>query len=221
VSRNFEIYQNHLKFLDNQTVGSCGFFNYGVDQIKEVKMEAIWKSFLLVAATEMGDKTQLLAFVLATRFRNPIAVLSGIFVATIFNHLLASYFGSWVSEQVPPHIMKWVLGATFIAFAAWILIPDKDDDKEKDHKYGAFVTTLITFFLAEMGDKTQLSTVALAAHYDSVVRVTMGTTIGMMFSDGLAVIFGEKINQMIPMKWIRIFSAVLFVIFGLGIILGF
>ncbi len=184
-------------------------------------MEAIWKSFFLVAATEMGDKTQLLAFVLASRFRNPVAVLAGIFVATILNHLLASYFGRWVSAQVPPHIMKWALGATFIAFAAWILIPDKDDDKEENHKYGAFVTTLITFFLAEMGDKTQLSTVALAAHYDSVVRVTIGTTIGMMFSDGLAVIFGEKINQMIPMKWIRIFCAALFVVFGLGIILGF
>lgn len=184
-------------------------------------MEAIWKSFLLVAATEMGDKTQLLAFVLASRFKNPLAVLSGIFVATVLNHALAAAFGSWISQQISPSLLKWILGSIFIAFAAWILIPDIDDESEAQHRFGAFVTTLITFFLAEMGDKTQLSTVALAANYDSVVRVTLGTTLGMMFSDGLAVIFGERITQIVPMKWIRIFSAGLFVIFGLGIILGF
>lgn len=182
-------------------------------------MEAILNSFLLVAATEMGDKTQLLAFVLASRFRNPLAVLSGIFVATVLNHLLAAFFGQWIAAQISPQMLKWILSATFFAFAVWILIPDKDEDGLQDSKFGAFLTTVITFFLAEMGDKTQLSTVALAANYSSVTLVTIGTTMGMMFSDGLAVIFGEKLTQKISMKWIRYFSAVLF--FGFGIFILF
>ncbi len=184
-------------------------------------MEAILNSFLLVAATEMGDKTQLLAFVLATRFRNPWAVLSGIFVATILNHLLAASVGSWVASVIPALYMKWILGGIFIAFAIWILIPDKDDSEGSESKYGAFLTTLVTFFLAEMGDKTQLSTVALAAKYDNIVLVTIGTTLGMMFSDGLAVVFGEKLTEKISMKYVRYFSSALFIIFGLGIIVGF
>lgn len=184
-------------------------------------MTAIINSFLLVAATEMGDKTQLLALVLAARFRKPWAVLSGIFVATILNHLLASVFGTWISEAIPQNWLKWILGSIFILFAAWILIPDKDEDLKKDEKFGAFLTTLIAFFLAEMGDKTQLSTVALAAKYDSIIRVTIGTTLGMMFSDGLAVVFGEKLTARIPLNWIRRVSAIMFVAFGLGIILGF
>lgn len=181
---------------------------------------AIFNSFLLVAATEMGDKTQLLAFVLATRFRNPWAVLSGIFVATILNHLLAALFGSWVSQAIPQNYLKWILGGSFIVFAIWILIPDKDDGKEHHGRFGAFVTTLIAFFLAEMGDKTQLSTVVLAAKYDSIIRVTFGTTMGMMFSDGLAVIFGKAITEKISMKWIRVGSALMFVAFGVGMIVG-
>ncbi|MEQ1664967.1 MAG: TMEM165/GDT1 family protein [Bdellovibrionales bacterium] len=184
-------------------------------------MPAILNSFLLVAATEMGDKTQLLAFVLATRFRNPWAVMSGIFVATILNHSLAAFFGSWVSEAIPQVYLKWILAATFIGFALWILIPDKDNGEDKNHSYGAFLTTLVTFFLAEMGDKTQLSTVMLAAKFDSVILVTIGTTLGMMFSDGLAVVFGEKITEKISMKWIRYISAFMFVAFGVGIIFGF
>lgn len=182
-------------------------------------MEAILNSFLLVAATEMGDKTQLLAFVLATRFRNPAMVLLGIFVATILNHFMAAYFGSWVSQSISAETLRWVLGLLFIAFAIWVLIPDRDDDGLGQSQYGAFLTTLVTFFLAEMGDKTQLSTLMLAAKYDSIIRVTIGTTIGMMFSDGLAVIFGERLTQKISMKWVRRFSAIMFVIFGLGIIL--
>lgn len=183
-------------------------------------METILNSFLLVAATEMGDKTQLLAFVLASRFRKPWAVLSGILVATILNHLLAAFFGSWISQQIPPNYLQWILGLTFIAFAIWVLIPDKDENKNHESKYGAFITTLVAFFLAEMGDKTQLSTVALAAKYDSTVFVTVGTTLGMMFSDGLAVIFGEKLTQRIQMKWIRLVSALLFIAFGVGMIVS-
>lgn len=182
-------------------------------------MEAIFNSFLLVAATEMGDKTQLLAFVLASRFKNPVAVLAGIFVATVLNHLLAAFFGQWIATQISAQMLKWILAATFFAFAAWILIPDKDEEGPKDSKFGAFLTTVVTFFLAEMGDKTQLSTVALAANYSSVLLVTIGTTLGMMFSDGLAVLFGEKLTQKISMKWIRYFSATLFFGFGFFILL--
>ncbi len=184
-------------------------------------MEAILNSFLLVAASEMGDKTQLLAFVLASRFKKPIAVLSGIFVATILNHFMAAALGSWVSQLLPPNTLKWILGLIFVGFAVWILVPDKDDSTAGGGKYGAFLTTLVTFFLAEMGDKTQLSTVALAAKYDSIVRVTLGTTLGMMFSDGLAVIFGDRLSQKISMKWIRRICALMFFIFGIGIILAF
>lgn len=184
-------------------------------------MEAIFKSFLLVAASEMGDKTQLLAFVLASRFKNVWAILSGIFVATVLNHALAASFGSWVSQKIDPLYLKWILGGTFIAFALWILIPDRDDGSQRSNRYGAFLTTLVTFFFAEMGDKTQLATVALAARYQNLVLVTLGTTMGMMFSDGLAVFFGEKITQKISMKWVRVFASFLFFWFGLGILFGF
>lgn len=181
-------------------------------------MEEILNSFLLVAATEMGDKTQLLAFILASRFKKPGAVLAGIFVATILNHLLASSVGSWVSQQIEPTTLKWILGLVFIAFAVWVLIPDKDDGEVKASSRGAFLTTLVSFFIAEMADKTQLSTIGLAAKYNSIYLVTIGTTAGMMFSDGLAVVFGEKITQKISMKYIRIFAALLFIIFGIAII---
>lgn len=182
-------------------------------------MEIIFNSFLLVAATEMGDKTQLLAFVLATKFRKPWAIMAGILVATVLNHFIAASFGSWVSQVLPPSYLKWILASTFIIFALWILIPDKDDGSDKDSRFGAFITTLVAFFLAEMGDKTQLSTVALAARFDSVTLVTVGTTLGMMFSDGLAVVFGESITQKISMKWIRRFAAALFLAFAIGILL--
>lgn len=183
-------------------------------------LEAIFNSFLLVAATEMGDKTQLLAFILASRFRNPWAVLSGIFVATVLNHFLAAIFGSFIASLVSPQVLKWILGGIFLVFAIWVLIPDKDDSEAGKSHYGAFWTTVITFFLAEMGDKTQLSTVALAAQYKDVWLVTTGTTLGMMFSDGLAVVFGEKLTQKIPLSWMRRFSAILFVGFGIAIILS-
>ncbi len=183
-------------------------------------MQAILNSFLLVAASEMGDKTQLLAFVLASRFRKPLAVMSGILVATVLNHWMAASLGSWVSQSIPQVYLKWILGTTFIAFAVWILIPDKDDSETNNSKHGAFVTTLVTFFLAEMGDKTQLSTVALAARYESVFQVTVGTTLGMMFSDGLAVIFGDRLTQKISMTWVRRGCSLMFVLFGVGIILA-
>lgn len=183
--------------------------------------ESVFNSFLLIAAAEMGDKTQLLAFVLASRFRKPWTILCGILLATILNHFMAALFGNLISQMVPQFYLKWILGFIFIVFALWILIPDKDEELNHKKRFGAFLTTLIAFFLAEMGDKTQLSTVALAAKYNSIYTVTFGTTLGMIFSDGIAVFLGEKFTHKISMRWVRIISSLLFIIFGVVIILGF
>ncbi|MFL5346646.1 MAG: TMEM165/GDT1 family protein [Hyalangium sp.] len=177
-------------------------------------MEAVVTSFLLVAASEMGDKTQLLAFSLAARFRKPWVVMAGILTATLFNHALASSVGSWLSSHVPHRVMAGILAATFIAFGLWTLKPDTLEESEKPPRFGAFLTTVVLFFLAEMGDKTQLATVAMAARYQSVLQVTTGTTLGMMFSDGLAVLLGEKLAGRVQMKWLRWVAASLFFIFG-------
>ncbi|MFN3454614.1 MAG: TMEM165/GDT1 family protein [Pseudobdellovibrio sp.] len=181
-------------------------------------IKTIFQSFLLVVASEMGDKTQLLALVLTARFKKPFVIMAGILVATLLNHGLASYAGGWVSAQINPEYMKWILFATFVVFGLWILIPDKDEGLNENYKYGAFLTTLVAFFLAEMGDKTQLATVALAAEFKAPIAVTIGTTLGMLVADGLAVIFGDKLTQKISMKWIRIFACVLFIVFGFGIL---
>lgn len=181
-------------------------------------MEAILNSFLLVAATEMGDKTQLLALVLASKYKKPWHVMAGILVATVLNHALAAWAGGWISAKIPPQYLNWGLAITFFAFAIWILIPDKDESNKEDMKWGAFVTTTILFFFAEIGDKTQLSTVALAAKYQDIILVTVGTTLGMLFADGLAVVFGEKLTKKISMKWINYVSSVIYVIFGVGIL---
>jgi putative Ca2+/H+ antiporter (TMEM165/GDT1 family) len=179
-----------------------------------MSLEAIGSSFLLVAASEMGDKTQLLAFSLAARFRKPWPIMAGIFVATILNHGLASSLGSWISSNVPPHVMAWVLAATFIGFGLWTLKPDTLEEARGPERSGAFTTTVVLFFLAEMGDKTQLATVALAAEFHSVVLVTVGTTLGMLAADGLAVFLGERIAAKVQMKWIRWTAAGLFFLFG-------
>ncbi len=181
-------------------------------------MEAILHSFLLVVASEMGDKTQLLALVLTTRFKKPWTIMAGILVATLLNHGLASWAGGWVSTFVQPQYLRWILAFIFFAFAAWILIPDKDEELSQNQKYGAFLTTVVTFFLAEMGDKTQLATIALGAKFAAPIAVTVGTTMGMLVADGLAVFFGEKLTEKIPMKWIRIFACGLFAVFGLLIL---
>ncbi len=177
-------------------------------------MEPIVTSFLLVAVSEMGDKTQLLAFSLASRYRRPWVVMAGILVATILNHALAASVGTWVSEHVPPRGMAGILAATFIGFGFWTLKPDTLEESKGPSGFGPFLTTTILFFLAEMADKTQLATVALAARYQSVVIVTIGTTLGMLASDGLAVFLGEKLAQRVSMKAVRIAAAGLFFLFG-------
>ena len=178
-------------------------------------MEPVLASFLLVAVSEMGDKTQLLAFSLATRFRRPWVVMAGILVATVLNHALAAGVGSWVSAHVPPRVMAGILAATFIGFGVWTLVPDTLDEEEGAPRFGPFLTTTVLFFLAEMGDKTQLATVALAARYGSLALVTLGTTIGMLAADGLAVFAGEKLAARVSMGVVRRVAAAVFVAFGL------
>lgn len=184
-------------------------------------MEALINSFLLVFAGEMGDKTQLLALVLAARFKKPWTILLGVFIATLLNHALAAWAGAALSALVSPTTLKWSLAIIFFAFAAWILIPDKEEELKQVSSFGALVTTIIAFFIAEMGDKTQLATIALGARYDSTTLVTIGTTLGMLGSNALAIFLGEKLLKRIPMKWVRIFASVLFVLFGIGIIVSF
>lgn len=169
----------------------------------------------------MGDKTQLLALVLAARFRKPWVVMAGIFVATLVNHALSAWAGDLLSAIFSPNTLRWILAAAFFSFAAWVLVPDKDEGfKERGH-WGAFLSTAIAFFIAEMGDKTQLATVALGARFSNVWLVTIGTTLGMLAANSLAVFCGHKLLDRIPLKWVRIFACCLFVISGLVVIFGF
>jgi len=183
-------------------------------------VEAIFSSFVLVAISEMGDKTQLLAFSLSTRYRRPWVVMSGILAATLLNHGLASSAGAWVSTHVPARLLAAVLAVTFIAFGLWTLRPDTLEEGKRSERFGPFLTTTILFFLAEMADKTQLATIALAARYRSVVLVTLGTTLGMLASDGLAVFVGEKLAERLPMARIRQVAAGLFFVFGAASLWG-
>lgn len=176
--------------------------------------ESVFASFLLVAVSEMGDKTQLLAFSLAAKFRRPWPIMAGILVATILNHGLASSAGAWISAHVPPRVLAGVLAATFIGFGLWTLKPDTLDEQRGPERFGPFLTTTVLFFLAEMGDKTQLATVALAARFGSVLLVTLGTTLGMLATDGLAVFLGEKLAARVSSARIRWVAAMLFFAFG-------
>ena len=185
-------------------------------------MEAFLASFAMVAIAEMGDKTQLLSFVLAAKFRGRHwTLIAGIFCATVANHFVAAYLGDWVAANVAPEVMRWVLGVGFLGFAAWALIPDKlGKGAEKPARFGPFATTLVTFFLAEMGDKTQLATVALGAKYASLSMVVMGTTLGMMAANIPAVLLGERLAQCVPLSKMRFAAAALFALFGALILLN-
>ncbi len=185
-------------------------------------MEAILVSTGVVALAEMGDKTQLLAFILAARFKRPLPIILGILCATLLNHGLAGALGTWISSAISTDILRWVLGLSFIGMAIWTLIPDKIEEGETHiaSKLGVFGATFITFFLAEMGDKTQLATIALAAHYVAPVMVIAGTTLGMLIADVPAVFLGNKFADKIPMKLVHSIAAGIFALMGVLTLLG-
>ena len=182
-------------------------------------MEAFLTSTLVVTLAEIGDKTQLLAIVLATRFQRPIPIIAGIFVATIANHFLAALLGSEVASILDGDWFSYLVAASFIAMAVWTLIPDKlDDEGAKPARFGAFITTVIAFFLVEMGDKTQVATVALGARFNDVVLVTSGTTIGMLLANVPAIFLGHELLKYMPLNIVRMIAAGLFLIIGIWII---
>ena len=181
-------------------------------------MEAFLISTGVVALAEMGDKTQLLALVLAARFRKPWPIVLGILTATLVNHALAGAVGAWLTTVIGPDALRWILGVSFILMALWMLIPDKiDDEADKQPRFGVFVTTVVVFFLAEMGDKTQIATVMLAARYpDYLVWVVAGTTFGMMLANAPVVWLGERITRRVPIRTVHLVSAALFA--GMGVL---
>jgi len=185
-------------------------------------MQALLVSTGVVALAEIGDKTQLLALVLAARWRKPVPIILGILVATVLNHALAGAVGAWLAAAVGPQAMRWILGLSFLAMAAWILVPDKADDEAaaREPRYGVFLATLVTFFLVEMGDKTQIATVALAAKYASLWAVVAGTTLGMMLANVPAVLVGEAAARSLPLGVVRAVAAVIFAVLGLLMLFG-
>lgn len=185
-------------------------------------MEAFWVSTAVVTLAEMGDKTQLLAFLLAARFKKPLPIILGILVATLLNHSLAGVIGLWITQALSPQWLRWLLGLSFIGMAIWALIPDKiqDSDMRLTRRWGVFGATLVTFFLAEMGDKTQISTVALAANYAAPITVVLGTTLGMLIADVPAVFLGDKFAARIPMRWVHGVAAAIFAVLGVLALFG-
>jgi putative Ca2+/H+ antiporter (TMEM165/GDT1 family) len=184
-------------------------------------VEAFLVSTGVVALAEIGDKTQLLALVLAAKFRRPLPIILGILVATLVNHALAGAAGAWIASVVGPTAMRWILGLSFIAMAAWTMVPDKyEEEQERAPRFGVFGTTLVAFFLVEMGDKTQIATVALAAKYGSLTAVVAGTTIGMMIANVPAVLLGEAAARKLPMRLVHGIAAAIFLGLGLGVLFG-
>ena len=185
-------------------------------------MESLFVSTGVVALAEIGDKTQLLAFLLATRFKKPLPIIAGILVATVLNHAMAGALGAWITATLSPEILRWILGLSFLGMAAWTLIPDKIEEEEMQvaKKFGVLGATLITFFLAEMGDKTQIATVAMAAHYPDPVLVVIGTTLGMLIADVPAVFIGDRFAARIPMKLVHGIAAAMFAVMGLMTLFG-
>ena len=185
-------------------------------------MEALLISTGVVALAEIGDKTQLLAFILAARFKRPLPIIAGILCATLVNHGLAGALGAWITSVVSPELMRWILGLSFLGMAIWTMIPDEIEAEETRvaRHLGVFGATLVTFFLAEMGDKTQLATVALAAHFGAPLIVVIGTTLGMLLADVPAVFIGDRFAARIPMKWVHAIAAGIFALMGLLTLLG-
>lgn len=184
-------------------------------------MEAFLISTGIVALAEIGDKTQLLAFILAAKFRKPVPIILGILAATLVNHGFAGALGAWITSLLSPETLRWVLGVSFLAMAAWTLIPDKFEEEDAQlAKSGVFVATLVAFFLAEMGDKTQVATVALAAQYNSLIAVVAGTTLGMMLANVPAVLLGDRIANRMPVRLVHGVAAAIFAVLGVATLLG-
>jgi Ca2+/H+ antiporter, TMEM165/GDT1 family len=186
-----------------------------------MSFEAFAVSTGIVALGEIGDKTQLLALILAARYRAPRPIIAGIFVATLANHAAAAALGAWLTRVIDPQWMRWLLGASFLAVALWMLVPDRADDElqAKDaSRAGVFWITTVAFFLAEMGDKTQVATVMLAARFDDLVAVTAGTTLGMMIANVPAVLLGERVLKRVPVQWVHRIAAVVFAAIGATIL---
>ena len=184
-------------------------------------MQALIVSTGVVALAESGDKTQLLAFILAARFKKPLPIIAGILCATVINHGLAGALGAWITASVSPQVLRWVLGLSFIGMAVWTLIPDQIEEEETRiaSRLGVFGATFVTFFLAEMGDKTQIATIAMAAHYASPLLVVIGTTLGMLIADVPAVFVGDRFAAKIPMKLVHRVAAGIFAVMGLLVLL--
>ena len=193
----------------------------GSDTLAAV-MEALLISIGIVALAEIGDKTQLLTLVLAARYRKPWPIVAGIFVATLINHGVAGAVGAWVTSVLGPDTMRWVLGLSFLAMAGWMLIPDKlDDDTGESRRIGGvFLTTAVVFFFVEIGDKTQIATVALAARFDSLPAVVLGTTIGMLLANAPVAFFGDAIAKRLPVPIIHRIAAGVFALLGLGVLIA-
>lgn len=186
-------------------------------------MDVFLVSTLAITIGELGDKTQLLALLLAARFKRPLPIVLGILVATAANHLLAALFGSWIANHLTADLLRWLLGLSFLAIALWTLKPDKMEENATVNcgKYGIFFVTLIAFFLAEMGDKTQIATMVLAAKYDDTLMVVAGTTLGMMIADVPAVYLGKIASPKFPLKWVRLGAAIIFAALGCATLFGF
>lgn len=163
----------------------------------------------------MGDKTQVMTLVLTTRFKRPWAVLAGVLVASVANLGLVAWLGTAISAWINPIVLKWVVGLSFFGFAAWMLVPEKEEDLDQRNGYGAFLTTAVSIFVAEMGDKAQFAVLALGARYADPLRVTIGSVLGMVTADSLAVAFGGRLTAWVPMVWVRRAASLLFFIFGL------
>ena len=185
-------------------------------------LESLLVSTGVVALAEIGDKTQLLAFLLAARFKKPLPIIGGILVATLFNHGLAGALGAWITTAVSPQILRWVLGVSFIGMAAWTMVPDEieKDEGRFAARFGVFGATLVTFFLAEMADKTQIATIALTARYGQPLLVVIGTTAGMLIADVPAVFVGERLAGRIPMRLVHGVAAAIFLVLGAATLLG-
>jgi Ca2+/H+ antiporter, TMEM165/GDT1 family len=184
-------------------------------------LEAFFVSAVTVAIAEMGDKTQLLAIILAARFRQPMAVIGGIFAATILNHALAASVGALIAQWLTADQLHWALAIGFFATAIWALIPDKEDEgPAASGKWGAFMATTFAFFVVEMGDKTQIATVALAAKFAAPIAVTLGTTVGMLIANVPAVIFADKLLRVLPLKLLRFVAAGIFAALGVATLLA-